>query len=70
MVVLPRFFARQWESATSPFVFGGDHPLVTDWHPRWAQQVGTKWANETLTEWKMLRMSLRFGSTTAIPPAS
>lgn len=57
---------------TTPFIrpgFGSNHPLVTDWYPRWQQQVGTKWARETLTEWKMLKMSLRFGSTTLIPPA-
>jgi hypothetical protein len=47
----------------------GENPLVKEWYPRWEREPGAKWARETLTELKMLRMSLKFASQTLTAPA-
>lgn len=58
----------------TPFVRAGwsvsEHPLVREWLPRWRQDVGASWARETLTELKLLKMTLAFGSKTLIRPLS
>ena len=51
---------------TRPFVRPGfglrEHPLIREWYPRWVSEVGKKWADETLAELKMQRLTLRLGS--------
>lgn len=59
---------------STPFIRPGwplkEHPLVREWYPRWKTDVSPRWADETLTDLKMLRLSLKFGSKTYIQPSA
>jgi ubiquinone/menaquinone biosynthesis C-methylase UbiE len=45
-----------------------EHPLIREWAPRWEREVGKHWARETVGEFKLLRLSLRFASRTLMRP--
>jgi SAM-dependent methyltransferase len=34
------------------------HPLIREWHPRWRDEVSAAWADQTLKEWKLARLTL------------
>jgi len=34
------------------------HPLIREWYPRWRDEVSLTWAQQTLREWKLARMTL------------
>jgi ubiquinone/menaquinone biosynthesis C-methylase UbiE len=45
-----------------------EHPLIREWYPRWQKSVSPQWADETLKEWKLMRMTLAFASKKLYPP--
>jgi ubiquinone/menaquinone biosynthesis C-methylase UbiE len=34
------------------------NPLIRDWYPRWREEVSATWADQTLNEWKLARLTL------------
>jgi ubiquinone/menaquinone biosynthesis C-methylase UbiE len=58
----------------APFVRPGwatrEHPLIREWAPRWEKEVGQRWARETISEFRLLKTSLRFAAQTFLSPAA
>lgn len=45
-----------------------ENPLIRECYPRWQQTVSPKWANETLKEWKLVKLTLACASKSMYPP--
>jgi len=54
------------------FVRGGwtprTHPIAAEWAPRWTQEVGAAWARETLREFRLMQLTLKFGARRVVEP--
>jgi len=45
------------------------HPLIQEWYPRWREEVSPNWADQTLHEWKLARMTIMTASKFYVPPS-
>jgi ubiquinone/menaquinone biosynthesis C-methylase UbiE len=54
------FVRRGWTPET--------HPISREWTPRWQKEVSESWARETLHEFRLMQLTLKFGARRVVEP--
>jgi hypothetical protein len=44
------------------------HPVAVEWAPRWRSEVSAAWARETLSEFRLMQLTLKFGGRRVVEP--